>query len=44
MQQSTVKELIVLSRQNDAQAFRKLVEAHQSMVYTHSGFWVSLTC
>lgn len=34
MHQSTVKELIVLSRQNDAQAFRKLVEAHQSMVYT----------
>ena len=34
MQQSTVKELIELSRQNDAQAFRKLVEAHQSLVYT----------
>ncbi len=34
MHQSTVKELIILSRQNDAQAFRKLVEAHQSMVYS----------
>lgn len=34
MHQSTVKELIVLSRKNDEQAFRKLVEAHQSMVYT----------
>lgn len=34
MLQSTVKELIVLSRQNDAQAFRKLVEAHQFIVYT----------
>ncbi len=34
MHQSTVKELIVLSRQNDSQAFRKLVEAHQAMVYT----------
>jgi len=34
MHQSTVNELIVLSRQNDAQAFRKLVEAHQSMVFT----------
>jgi RNA polymerase sigma-70 factor (ECF subfamily) len=34
MHQSTIKELISLSRQNDAQAFRQLVEAHQSMVYT----------
>jgi RNA polymerase sigma-70 factor (ECF subfamily) len=34
MHQSTVTELINLSRQNDSQAFRKLVEAHQSMVYT----------
>lgn len=34
MHQSTVQELIDLSRQNDAKAFRKLVEAHQSMVYT----------
>jgi RNA polymerase sigma-70 factor, ECF subfamily len=34
MHQSTVNELIILSRQNDAQAFRKLVEAHQYMVYT----------
>lgn len=34
MHQSTIKELIVLSRQNDTQAFRKLVEAHQYMVYT----------
>jgi RNA polymerase sigma-70 factor (ECF subfamily) len=34
MHQSTVKELIILCRQNDAPAFRKLVESHQSMVYT----------
>lgn len=34
MHQSTVIELIDLSRQNDAKAFRKLVETHQSMVYT----------
>jgi len=34
MHQSTVTELINLSRQDDSQAFRKLVEAHQSMVYT----------
>jgi len=34
MHQSAVKELIELSRQNDAQAFKKLVQAHQSMVYT----------
>lgn len=34
MHQSSVKELIILCRQNDAQAFRKLVDAHQSMVYT----------
>ena len=34
MHQSTIKELISLSRQNDAHAFRQLVEAHQSMVYT----------
>jgi len=34
MHQSIVKELIILSRQNDDQAFRKLVEAHQSVVYT----------
>lgn len=34
MHQSTVTELINLSRQEDSQAFRKLVEAHQSMVYT----------
>jgi RNA polymerase sigma-70 factor (ECF subfamily) len=33
MHPSTVKELIILSRQNDARAFRKLVEAYQSMVY-----------
>jgi RNA polymerase sigma-70 factor (ECF subfamily) len=34
MHQSTVIELVILNRQNDARAFRKLVEAHQSMVYT----------
>lgn len=34
MHQSTVIELIILSRKNDARAFRKLVEAHQSMIYT----------
>lgn len=34
MHQSRVNELIVLSRQNDSMAFRKLVEAYQSMVYT----------
>jgi RNA polymerase sigma-70 factor (ECF subfamily) len=34
MHQSTVIELVISSRQNDARAFRKLVEAHQSMVYT----------
>lgn len=33
MHQSTVKELIFLSRQNDARAFRKLVEEYQSMIY-----------
>ena len=36
MHQSTVKELIDLSRQNDAKAFRKLVITHQSLVYTLS--------
>jgi RNA polymerase sigma-70 factor (ECF subfamily) len=34
MQQSTVVELVMLSRQSDAKAFRKLVEAHQYMVYS----------
>jgi len=34
MQASTLNELVVLSRQNDARAFRQLVEAHQAMVYT----------
>jgi RNA polymerase sigma-70 factor, ECF subfamily len=34
MQQSTLNELVVLSRQNDARAFRQLVEAHQAMVFT----------
>jgi RNA polymerase sigma-70 factor (ECF subfamily) len=34
MHQSSVQELIILCRQNDAQAFRKLVDVHQSMVYT----------
>jgi RNA polymerase sigma-70 factor, ECF subfamily len=34
MHQSAIKELIILSRKNDAHAFRKLVEAHQSTVYT----------
>jgi RNA polymerase sigma-70 factor (ECF subfamily) len=34
MHQTRVNELIVLSRQNDTQAFRKLVEAYQAMVYT----------
>lgn len=34
MHQATVNELIYLSMQDDAHAFRKLVEAHQSMVYT----------
>jgi RNA polymerase sigma-70 factor, ECF subfamily len=33
MQQSTIVDLVTLSRQNDAMAFRKLVEAHQSMVF-----------
>jgi RNA polymerase sigma-70 factor, ECF subfamily len=34
MPKSTLKELIVLSRQNDAGAFRKLVEMHQAMIYS----------
>jgi RNA polymerase sigma-70 factor, ECF subfamily len=34
MHQTTLVELVVLSRQNDARAFRKLVEAHQAMVYS----------
>lgn len=34
MLQASLKELIVLCRQNDAGAFRKLVESHQPMVYS----------
>jgi RNA polymerase sigma-70 factor (ECF subfamily) len=34
MLQSTINDLVLLSRQNDANAFRKLVEAHQSMVFS----------
>jgi RNA polymerase sigma-70 factor, ECF subfamily len=34
MLQSTINELVELSRENDANAFRKLVEAHQSMAFT----------
>lgn len=34
MHQSTLNELVVLSRQNDSQAFRKLVEGHQAMIYS----------
>lgn len=34
MLQSTINDLVLLSRQNDANAFRKLVEVHQSMVFT----------
>ncbi len=34
MQQSNIADLVILSRQNDSQAFRKLVEAHQYMVFS----------
>jgi len=34
MHQSTVNDLVFLSKENDAQAFRKLVEAYQPMVYS----------
>lgn len=33
MQQSNIAEFVKLSRENDSQAFRKLVEAHQQMVF-----------
>jgi RNA polymerase sigma-70 factor, ECF subfamily len=34
MQSATLQELILQSRQNNAQAFRKLVEGHQNLVYS----------
>ncbi len=34
MDQNTLKELIARSRHNDGNAFRQLVEGHQSMVYS----------
>lgn len=35
MQQSTLKQLVILSCQNNTNAFRKIVEAHQEMVYVY---------
>lgn len=35
MQQSTLNQLVILSCQNNTNAFRKIVEAHQEMVYVY---------